>query len=598
MSTTEETKTPRIKTKKVMKKPKSSISRLASPKTLMGKKSTNKISKDPMDLILALSGKKAHDSNFEGKNMKGADYEGYDLTGSNFNGADLSGSSFKRCILNGCTFKNAKMNGIILDYSIMGDCNLSNADLTGARMRHIKMFENNLRGTIFNGADMSYSDLISSILCDTSFRGAIMKGVKSKKLSVIKKKNNPTQVTSFENADLTCAEIIFFSPKEENVLIGGATLTGSKLAGFKVVGELLENMDLGKSHINNVYFEKVVFNNVIFTRTYFGDTRFKKCIINNSNFDDIESDKISFTGKCKINKCSFNDAKGEISFHNVIITDSIINPSTDYLILNFNDKMASLTNCSFSDGAIVITNLGTDSTLEKCTFHNDILIMDLERGSISNCSFHNTNLDGGKIEHSTISNTDFIKSHFGPISHNNTFVDVLFDTVVFSHTNLLENTFQNSAFKDVKISSTNFGGNKYVNSTIENFKVKSNSKIEPSDAEFFGINMLEMKKEKGKIVGHALEGSPISESYDEESSPENDEKEYSSGDDTNSESDDEISPPIGVEKHTRSNSPNSESEEEKSPKVTIRTKRSKQSKPDSSSSSPQIKSKRGNSSSS
>lgn len=112
-----------IEEKKKPPKKKTTMSLLTSPQTMMGKEIFNKISKDPMNLILAMAGKDHQNSNFSNENMRGANYDGYDLRGSNFNEADLTNASFMNCDLNGCSFEGAIMNGIILDNSRMNNCN-------------------------------------------------------------------------------------------------------------------------------------------------------------------------------------------------------------------------------------------------------------------------------------------------------------------------------------------------------------------------------------------------------------------------------------------------------------------------------------------
>lgn len=481
MSSTEE--------KKKLPKKKTTVSGLTSFQTIMGEKTFDKISKDPMNLILAMAGKEAPNSNFAGKNMRGANFDGYNLEDSDFSGCDLRDASFKDCYMPSCNFIGAKMQNITFDGSTLDGSDFSRVNLTGGRMRNVQMHGVVLYDSVLNGADMSYSTLDDADLNNTSFRGTILRGINAERLFVPVLPPGQNGTISFENADLTCATIQFDNQAEEKILVKGSILIGAHLSDFEINDSVLEDMDFGRSQLQKVIFKKSIFNRVNFSKVSLIETRFEYCSINNSNFDSANY-RDSIYDNSTFDKCKFNHIDGKLFLHSVVISNSSFsseqNKSTS---LDFNDIKSKLLNCEFNGGGITFYKLGEGFILKGCSF-GEVKFDYIEKISISDCFFRESNFPG--MSYSNITNTEFFKISFSTTYMKNNFNNVIFSDAYFHGSIFKNNVFRNNTFRDIKLISSTFNKNSYIDSTTENLRKTGINSLGEADRNFFG--------DSGKII--------------------------------------------------------------------------------------------------
>lgn len=461
-----------------VKKPKKNTSRLASPQSLGGKKLFNKISKDPMDLILSMAGLEGHSTNFAGKNLQGAKYKDYDLRNSNFEGCDLTNASFINCNLSGCSFVKAIMKNINLDGCRLDGSSFEGARVMGARMRNVVMPRSNLIYAVFDGSDISHSILDDSTINKTSFKKTIMRNTRMRYLRSPIKHNK--FVVTFEGADLTAAIIELQS--DRIIKIKDATLIGSSLENIIIKDEDLADMDFSRSELTKINFNDVKLNNVNFNSSNISYTKFVRCTLEEIYFNGSESNSLTFVNS-KLDRCHFEYLYGNY----IIVNNSIVSKCNfscenreEILSMSFRGKTPRLVGCKISDCTFK-TGESELATLEDCLFY-DTNITDLVLVTLRNCRFNKTDISDD-FQECTIEGCDFEEVKFldfimgSSEMYNNTFSESVMNGGILVGSKIVGNDFKDFKFVEASIDNCkDFRENNFTNVLFEKVIV-SDSKL-------------------------------------------------------------------------------------------------------------------------
>lgn len=462
-----------------VKKPKKNTSRLASPQSLGGKKLFNKISKDPMDLILSMAGLEGHSTNFAGKNLQGAKYKDYDLRNSNFEGCDLTNASFINCNLSGCSFVKAIMKNINLDGCRLDGSSFEGARVMGARMRNVVMPRSNLSYATFDGSDISHSILDDSTIDKTSFRKTIMRGTRMRYLRSPIKHNK--FVVTFEGADLTAAIIQIES--NHIIKIKDATLIGSSLENIIIKDEDLADMDFSRSELTKINFNDVKLNNVNFNSSNISYTKFVRCTLEEIYFNGSGSNSLTFEDS-KLEHCSFEYLVGSyinLNNSNLLKCNFSCENKKEILSMFFTGKTPRLVRCKIN-GCTFKAGGQVSGVLEDCFFYDADIANGLVLVALKNCHFNKINIRD-EFQKCVIEGCDFEEVKFSSFEmicsemYNNTFTESVMNGDILKGSKIVGNNFKD--FRFVKASIDNckdFRENNFMDVLFEKVTV-TNSKL-------------------------------------------------------------------------------------------------------------------------
>ena len=452
MSSSEEKKVPKI-------------SRYTSPKKTLIRTG---IADDPLNIILKLAGRDITNSNLNNKNLTNSNYEGYDLTKTNFRDSILNNASFKGATLDYCNFSSAILQGADLRIYNMNDVILNGANLEKANLKNIVISGWEIKDTTFHKANLCNVVMKKLVANNTSFRKAKLRGA-SLGLNA--------GVISFEDADLSAANISFTKSDELNVKLNGASLTGANLINCKMVDQEVKNTDFSASKFTDLEAERVIFTGCEFVRSELIGARFSYCTFNRVIFDystinaEIEN--------CQFNNCSFRGVFGsdQIVFTGVEMVECTFDrckgntfEDTNILDISFNDEGAKFLRCKFVGNSLSLSDTSDYFKLIDCEFTEIKLFMKLNGASLRGCSFEEVSisedssidqskitkctfieikLDGLDLLNSTIKDTSFNQGFIkGCRIEFNNIIHTTFEGILFNDTNIEDNKLKEVKFKE------------------------------------------------------------------------------------------------------------------------------------------------------
>lgn len=536
-----------------VKKSKKNTSRLASPQSLGGKKLLNKISEDPMKLILSMAGLEGRYTNFAGKNLQGANYKDYDLSKSNFEGCDLTDASFINCNLSGCSFVKATMKNINLDGCLLDGSSFKGAKVIGAKMRNVIMSRSKLSHATFDGSDISHSILDDCRIIKTSFRKTILRGTTMRYLESPIKYSSNKSIASFEGADLTAAIIELKS--DHIIKIKDAILIGSSLENIKIKDEDLADMDFSRSKLSKIDFNEVKLNNVNFNSSNMWDTKFVDCKLNKVYFNGSGSNPLTFEDS-KLEHCSFQYLNGNhiiINKSDLLKCNFICESREEILSISFRGEKSNLVGCKINSCTFK-SDESELATLEDCSFYEANIERGLVLVTFKNCHFNKTNIRDN-FQECTIEGCVFEEVKFldfgvgGSKMNNNTFRETFMSgTFLYSEVignvfedfryvggyidnceNFRENNFRNVLFEKVTVSDSKLIGNTFHNGIVFKSFIIFGSKLDNIYVETPQVDQVEIVSTKlhsndaiifrDAIIEEFKEESPDSDSSEEKSKP-------------------------------------------------------------------------------